>query len=143
MLFGLKSLFRKPRRPPTEEEMYAATTESLRRILPSCPTCLRSLSGHHYAEYAIAAGKDDMLELLAASHEYRWNDLRKIQTFNGLQDALDAFAIRCTERSGTLINTHDPYELYERKSIFRRYPLDSDEWLRLLEAAPDLKWQPF
>jgi len=84
-----------------------------------------------------------MLELLAASREYRWKDLRNIQTFNGLQDAFDAFAVRCTDRSGTLINTLNPFELYDSTAILRRYPLNSGEWLRLLEAAPDLKWHPF
>jgi hypothetical protein len=83
------------------------------------------------------------MELITASREYRWNRLRNIQTFNGMQDALEAIAIRCTDRSGTLINTHNPYELYDSTSLFRRFPLDTDEWLRLLEAAPDLKWHPF
>ena len=43
-----------------------------------------------------------MLELLTASSERRWNDLRKIQTFHGLEDAFDAFAIRCTDTLGDL-----------------------------------------
>ena len=143
MLQWLRSLFEVTPPKMTEEQMYAATTSSLVTVLHVCPTCLRSLNRHHFASYAVAAGKDDMMELLAAGKQCRWNDLRKLQTFIGSEDAFVAHAIRCTERSGTLINTLNPVELYEGTSLLRRYPLGVDEWLKLIEAAPDLEWHPF
>jgi hypothetical protein len=143
MLSRFFSRSAKPHPPIDEEEKYAATTENLRKLLGKCPKCSDPLAGHSYAEYAQAAGKDDMDRLLSGYEANRWQELREIQSFNGLQNALIAYAIRCEDGHGSIVVIVSTAELWDSDQLISTRALTSEEWLRLLQATPELHWHPF
>lgn len=95
--------------------MNSAIAQKLLRMVPRCPGCNSTLTGHQFAELATTVCEKENLDRLTKFIEYararQWLKLREFQEFKGDKDDLVANVIACGER-GVLLVIKSVCELY-------------------------------
>jgi hypothetical protein len=111
-----------------------------------CPRCGATLAGHSYQLFAIVVA-DRQNELLRDFIEnakgHHWEALSQFQKFDPSKNALEAYALRCTDSSLTLLLVRDPFELYDADSMedFENLTVaESTSWSSSLRAD---RWEVF
>jgi hypothetical protein len=85
-----------------------------------CPRCAGTLAGHCYQLFAIvrADRQNELLrDVIDKAKGHHWEALSQFQNFDPLKNALEAYALRCTDSSPTLLLVRDPFELCDADSV--------------------------
>jgi hypothetical protein len=78
------------------------------------------LAGHGYQLFAIvrADRQNELLrDLIEKAKGHHWEALSQFQKFDPLKNALEAYALRCTDSSLTLLLVRDLFELCDADSV--------------------------
>ena len=124
-----------------------ATVAMLRGLVPKCPVCEGSLSGHRFVQLAstVAAegNRSRVLEFIEHFRRHRWETLVGYQDFQGDQNAVIVFLIAGQHESGIAILIRDPYELYESAELYLTEELGADEMISVSGLVPGNDLQDF
>ncbi|MCM3869729.1 MAG: hypothetical protein ND895_03375 [Pyrinomonadaceae bacterium] len=114
-------------------------------MLKSCPACARNLDDHLYASFAITVASPDNKERLGEfcrllkSHD--WSRLRQFDDFDPLQNAIEAFAVKCVSSAIVLLAVRNPFELFDSNEVLDCEVLDSTAGKELDSLIEADKWR--
>lgn len=141
---ALLELFRSTGRPSAKNrDVWAATTQVLREMIPACPACDSALDGHAYSQVAEAGNEQDIRHLLDALERKDWRELVGIHSFEGMKNAVIVTAIRCPKGTGSVLPYADYVELYFPSERGTSVVLSDEEWRNLADLLPTLDWHTF
>ena len=115
-------------------------TDELKRLVPTCAVCNSSLSGHRYAELAVACENPYMQDLLESAKLHDLDRLLLIQNWNPMKDAVTVDAILGPHAEGMIVIRINPFELYARDSLHRVEILTASETAAAM-TNPKLEWK--
>ena len=108
-----------------------ATAEKLVRLLKNCPACRNDFSDHHYSMLAKTVyseqNKQQVAQFIQAFKEHNWVVAMAFQDWEALENALEAYAIRCKFGGIAVLLIHSPYEVFEDDSVFSVEVLSPEE----------------
>jgi len=144
-----KRLFRRFFTQSSDQPMSEgdAASESIRRLLRSCPRCEAALDQEHqFAKVAtaIVRNQSDLLagEFVTLAKQHLWERLRSFQEWDPTLDVLGCDVIVCPYGLPTMILSVWPVELYSANKVIFSEGLNV-EASQSLNAIPSLGWRSF
>jgi hypothetical protein len=114
--------------------------DELKRLVPTCAVCKSSLSGHRYAELAVACENPQIQDLLKSAKLHDLDRLVLIQNWNPVKDAVTVTAIVGPHSESMLVIRVNPFELYATDSLHGVEILSASK-TAAAKTNPKLEWK--
>jgi hypothetical protein len=103
----------------------------VQRLPGTCPHCGGSFSTHEWAEFAVTVAKEKTeprtLEFLEHLKHHRFEELHGFHEFEGTENAIVAYVVRCQAKGGVVFAIVNPFELGEDDWILAQESVNPSE----------------
>ena len=82
-----------------------------------------------------------MIKLLSLTKAHKWSELREIQNWDPMKNAVIAYAILGLHSGGMVVLEMNPFELFQADEIYGIELLEDDEALSAVFNDPLLEWK--
>jgi hypothetical protein len=114
-----------------------------RYLVGPCPQCGSLLEGHDWAMFActVASQANDIRvkEFLEKAKARDWQGLRSFSDWEGDQNDLEAYVVRCSS-GGVVLIILDPFELFDCEQLYMRENVSADEMLEIQKKLRPTSW---
>jgi hypothetical protein len=114
--------------------------------LEKCPFCGRAMLGHSNSLLAsvVINHKDPrrLHEFFEAMKSHRWAEMLAFQEWEGGQDDLELYGLRCQYDRVNLVIVRSPVELYDNDEIIGIEALSEEVSQDLLAHVTEKEWTP-